>query len=56
MCFTRCAMLFEDRLLAAGVDERVRRDLTGHSLGGLQRYGAGLPLKTIHEIFLGLAM
>lgn len=32
---------FEDRLLKAGVDERVRRDLMGHSLDGRQRYGDG---------------
>lgn len=31
---------FEDRLLEAGVDERVRRDLMGHTLTR-QRYGAG---------------
>jgi hypothetical protein len=37
---------FEDRLLTAGVDERVRRDLMGHALGR-QRYGegGGLPVK-----------
>tara|TARA_R110000868_G_scaffold411761_1_gene709214 strand:- start:4321 stop:5574 length:1254 start_codon:yes stop_codon:yes gene_type:complete len=37
---------FEDRLLTAGVDERVRRDLMGHALGR-QRYGegGGLPAK-----------
>ena len=31
---------FEDRLLRAGVDERVRRDLMGHSLNR-ERYGQG---------------
>lgn len=31
---------FEDRLLRAGVDERVRRDLMGHSLSR-ERYGQG---------------
>lgn len=31
---------FEDRLLHAGVDERVRRDLMGHRLGR-ERYGQG---------------
>jgi integrase len=35
---------FEDRLLAAGVDERIRRDLMGHSLGR-ERYGAGASLE-----------
>ncbi|SDE91308.1 tyrosine-type recombinase/integrase [Limimaricola pyoseonensis] len=36
----------EDRLLIAGVDERVRRDILGHSLNR-QRYGdgGGLPMK-----------
>lgn len=32
---------FEDRLLEADVDERIRRDLMGHSLGDRQRYGWG---------------
>jgi integrase len=31
---------FEDRLLRADVDERVRRDLLGHALGR-ERYGEG---------------
>lgn len=31
---------FEDRMLTAGIDERVRRDLMGHALGR-QRYGQG---------------
>lgn len=31
---------FEDRLLRAGVDDRVRRDLMGHSLNR-ERYGQG---------------
>jgi len=34
---------FEDRMLAAGIDERIRRDLFGHSLGR-ERYGAGATL------------
>jgi integrase len=34
---------FEDRMLAAEIDERVRRDLMGHSLGR-QRYGKGAEL------------
>lgn len=40
---------FEDRLLAAGVDERIRRDLMGHALDR-ERYGAGASL----ELALGL--
>lgn len=35
---------FEDRLLAVGVDERVRRDLMGHTLTR-ERYGAGASLE-----------
>lgn len=37
---------FEDRLLEAGIDERVRRDILGHALNR-ERYGAGggLPLR-----------
>ncbi|WP_323042882.1 DUF6538 domain-containing protein [Gemmobacter sp.] len=38
---------FEDRLLAAGVDERVRRDLMGHSLDR-ERYGHGGDLERLH--------
>lgn len=34
---------FEDRMLAAGIDERIRRDLFGHSLGR-PRYGDGATL------------
>lgn len=40
---------FEDRLLAAGVDERIRADLMGHKLQR-ERYGAGAPLATSAEI------
>lgn len=35
---------FEDRMLAASVDERVRRDLMGHALDR-ERYGAGASLE-----------
>lgn len=37
---------FEDRLLAAGIDERIRRDLMGHALGR-ERYGAGGKLQHV---------
>lgn len=47
---------FEDRLLAANVDERVRRDLMGHSLGGRQRYGSGLPLADLRDLLLPTAL
>ncbi|MEM7212884.1 MAG: DUF6538 domain-containing protein [Pseudomonadota bacterium] len=36
---------FEDRMLAAGIDERIRRDVMGHALGGRQRYGKGASLE-----------
>lgn len=34
---------FEDRMLAVGIDERIRRDLFGHALGR-ERYGDGATL------------
>ncbi|MEB8386871.1 tyrosine-type recombinase/integrase [Rhodobacteraceae bacterium KMM 6894] len=40
---------FEDRQLAAGVDERVRRDLMGHSLNR-ERYGKGAALDHLQSI------
>jgi integrase len=40
---------FEDRQLAAGVDERVRRDLMGHSLNR-ERYGKGASLSNLQAI------
>jgi integrase len=44
---------FEDRMLAAGVDERIRRDVFGHALDR-ERYGKGATLdhlaKVIHDI------
>jgi len=40
---------FEDRQLAAGVDERVRRDLMGHSLNR-ERYGKGASLENLQAI------
>ena len=38
---------FEDRLLGAGVDERIRRDLMGHRLTR-ERYGEGATLEHLH--------
>lgn len=35
---------FEDRMLAAGIDDRIRRDLFGHSLNR-ERYGAGASME-----------
>lgn len=46
---------FEDRMLAAGVDERIRRDLMGHSLGGRQRYGKGASLEDTSKMLTPLA-
>lgn len=37
---------FEDRMLAAGIDERIRRDLMGHALGR-ERYGRGADLAQV---------
>lgn len=46
---------FEDRLLAAGVDERIRRDLMGHALDR-ERYGSGASLEQAHEIIQRIAL
>ena len=46
---------FEDRMLAAGVDERIRRDLMGHALGR-QRYGAGATLESMRDILQAIAL
>jgi len=45
---------FEDRLLAAKVDERVRRDLMGHRLSR-EEYGEGATLDYQREILEPLA-
>ena len=46
---------FEDRLLAAAVDERIRRDLMGHALDR-ERYGSGASLEQAHEIIQRIAI
>ena len=46
---------FEDRLLAAGVDERIRRDLLGHALNR-ERYGAGASLEHLLETVTRVAL
>lgn len=46
---------FEDRMLAAGVDERIRRDLFGHTLNR-QRYGAGASLDQLHAVVSSVAL
>jgi integrase len=47
---------FEDRLLAAGVDERIRRDLMGHKLVDRERYGVGARLQHLSRILAPLAL
>lgn len=47
---------FEDRMLAAGVDERIRRDLMGHSLGGRQRYGRGASLEHLARCIASISL
>lgn len=46
---------FEDRMLAAGIDERIRRDLMGHALGR-ERYGKGASLAHLHALLQPLAL
>lgn len=45
---------FEDRMLEAGVDDRIRRDLFGHRLDR-ERYGRGASLEHLHQIVQSLA-
>lgn len=40
---------FEDRMLAAGVDDRIRRDLFGHRLDR-ERYGKGATLEHLQRV------
>ncbi len=46
---------FEDRLLAAGTDERIRRDLMGHALNR-ERYGKGADLPHLHKVLQAIAL
>ena len=46
---------FEDRMLAAGVDERIRRDIFGHRLDR-ERYGAGATLEHKRDILQAIAL
>ncbi len=46
---------FEDRMLAAGIDERIRRDLMGHSLNR-ERYGQGASLQHLQSLLGPLAL
>ena len=46
---------FEDRMLAAGIDDRIRRDLFGHRLTR-ERDGKGASLEHLAEVIRGLAL
>ncbi|WP_126975611.1 DUF6538 domain-containing protein [Frigidibacter oleivorans] len=46
---------FEDRMLAAGFDERIKADLMGHSLKR-ERYGAGANLEHLHRLLKKIAL
>ena len=46
---------FEDRMIAAGVDDRIRRDLFGHRLDR-ERYGKGASLEHLGRVVKDLAL
>jgi integrase len=46
---------FEDRMLAAGIDERIRRDLMGHSLQR-ERYGDGGSLEMLSALLVPVSL
>ena len=46
---------FEDRMLAAGIDERVRCDIFGHRLNR-ERYGAGASLEMARDLLKPLSL
>lgn len=46
---------FEDRLLHADADDRIRRDLMGHRLNR-ERYGEGASLAKLHEVVSRIAL
>lgn len=46
---------FEDRMLAAGIDERIRRDLFGHALDR-ERYGKGASLADLQRLIQRVAL
>lgn len=46
---------FEDRMLKAGIDERIRRDLMGHALNR-ERYGAGADLEQLQSVIKAIAL
>ncbi|CAM8671112.1 Integrase, catalytic domain containing protein [Paracoccaceae bacterium] len=46
---------FEDRMLAANVDERIRRDLMGHALQRM-RYGDGAAMEHLQSVVASIAL
>ena len=46
---------FEDRMLAAGIDERIRRDIFGHALNR-ERYGGGASLEMARDLLSPIAL
>ncbi|ATQ54504.1 tyrosine-type recombinase/integrase [Paracoccus yeei] len=46
---------FEDRMLTAGIDERIRRDLLGHGLKR-ERYGKGGDMEHVHGLLAAIAL
>ncbi|WP_180898215.1 hypothetical protein [Martelella soudanensis] len=46
---------FEDRMLAVGLDECIRRDLMGHSLNR-KRYGQGASLEHVQGLLSSLSL
>ena len=46
---------FEDRMLAAGIDDRIRRDLFGHRLTR-ERYGEGASLEHQQKLLQATAL
>lgn len=46
---------FEDRMLGAGVDDRIRRDVFGHTLDR-ERYGKGATLEQVQGILQAIAL
>jgi len=46
---------FEDRMLAAGIDDRIRRDVFGHTLNR-ERYGRGASLEQVFNLLQKIAI
>ncbi len=54
-CFYSLRHSFEDRMLEAGIDDRVRRDLFGHTLNR-ERYGKGASLEHAASLLAPIAI